>query len=113
MIWCFGFFFLKLHDDLDEGAQQWRETLNMLWEMCMYVRNITIVTLSFEEAMSLGQGERSTWLSIAANPVNLLMPTQADLPYRQRNARRFKSPLPGKALGAWSIGCCNVLDTVH
>ena len=27
MIWCFGFFFLGLHDDLDEGSQQQCETL--------------------------------------------------------------------------------------
>ena len=30
MIGCFGFFFLGLHDDLDEGLQQRRETLLVL-----------------------------------------------------------------------------------
>ena len=36
MIWCFGFFFLGLHDDLDDGSQQQRETLlvlNMIHEI--------------------------------------------------------------------------------
>ena len=27
MIWCFGFFFLELLDDIDEGSQQRREAL--------------------------------------------------------------------------------------
>ena len=27
MIWCFGFFFLELLDDFDEGSQQRREAL--------------------------------------------------------------------------------------
>ena len=30
MIWCFEFFFLRLHNDLDEGSQQLREVLLVL-----------------------------------------------------------------------------------
>ena len=39
MIWYFGFFFLGLHDELDEGSQQRRKTLfalNMLCEIMLH-----------------------------------------------------------------------------
>ena len=42
MIWCFGFFFLELLDDFDEGSQQRREALanwTMLTENCAAFRH--------------------------------------------------------------------------
>ena len=37
MIRCFGFFLLRLHDDLDEGSQQWREMLLALNRLCKQI----------------------------------------------------------------------------
>ena len=38
IIWCFGFFFLGLHDDLDERSQQRPETLLALGMHCEIVQ---------------------------------------------------------------------------
>ena len=37
MIWCFGFFFLELYDDLDEGSQERLEALLALNRLCVFV----------------------------------------------------------------------------
>ena len=54
MIWCFGFFLLGLHNDLDEGSQQRQETLLALNMLCEIVQRPNTPPMTCGASLNVG-----------------------------------------------------------
>ena len=63
MIWYFGFFFLRLHNDLDEGSQQRHETLLALNKL------LEIVQRPDTPVAGMTEGTEAFWVAAFATPM--------------------------------------------